>query len=114
MATIKASGEGYVYDDNGFEIPLNQTNFIGFQHRLGEFALMDLITVEDPRDQLKFTHWRYNQPEGVVDQMLELTQQIGRYILQDSPFEDVENIFMNAFGPRDDEIESLLGTPDGS
>jgi hypothetical protein len=112
MATIRQSGEQYVYDDNGFEIPLSQENFVGFHHRLGEFALMDLVTVEDPRDGLKFTHWRYNQPEGIVDRMLELTAQIGRYIIHDSPFEDVENIFYNAFGPKDEEIDQLLGGSD--
>lgn len=112
MATIRQDGERYIYDDKGFEIPLNQSNFVGFQHRLGEYALMDLVTVEDPRDSLKFTHWRYNQPEEVIEQMLALTAQIGRYVIQDSPFEEVENIFYNAFGPKDDEIENLLGGSD--
>lgn len=112
MATLKEKDGGYIYDDNGFEITLDQKNFCGFQHRKAACALIDLVTVDDPRDGLKFTHWRYSQPPEVFEQMLALTQSVGTYILRETPMEDIENIFMNMYGPRDDEIEQLLGGDD--
>lgn len=112
MAQIKQRGEQFFYDDDGYQIELNQANFCGFQHRLGGFVLMDLVTVEDPRDELKFTHFRYSQDPEVIDQMLGLTQQVGTYILRDSPFEDIENTFYNMYGLKEDELDKLFGDGD--
>jgi hypothetical protein len=93
MATIRQTGETYVYDDNGFEIPLNQSSYLGFEHRLGKFVMVDTVMIEDPRDQQQFMHSRLNQLPHVFEQMLALARKVGTYVLRDEPFDYVLEAF---------------------
>lgn len=112
MSRIHPVGEHYYYEDQGFDIELNQTTYQAWQHRNPGFKLMDLIAVHDPRDNLKFTHWRFNQPPDAFEQMLALAVQIGSFTLTDTPLEFVEDNFMKTFGLKDNELDELLGSDD--
>lgn len=102
-ARIHQQGDNYYYEIDGYDIELNEATYCGFLHRLGEYSMMDLITVEDPRDELKFTHFRYDQPEREFQEMITLSYKIGTFICRDTPFEDIETTFYNLhqFGDRD-------------
>lgn len=112
MAKLIESGGKWFYDteeEPPYRIELDQSTFFGYEHRSTEHSLKDLVAVEDERDGMKFSHWRYDQNPQIFEQMMAMTRMIGSYVLRDTPFEEVEAAFGNLHSLTEDDFDQLLG-----
>ena len=109
---IFKTDNGFFYENDGFSILLDETSYHGYQHRSPEHAQKDFIGVEDPRDNLIFSHWRFDQPAESFNQMMILVHRIGAYVLRDTPLDYVETAFNLAHCMNDDDFNRLLDGED--
>ena len=112
MARIFETEGGYAFDADDIQIPLNETNFIGYLHREAASQLMDMVGIQDPRDEMFWTWFRYNQDPETFDQMMGIAQTVGTVILRSTPLQETEQKFYNRFSFDDNDFDALLGGSD--
>lgn len=93
MGRIHDENGFYVYEIDDTEIPLDENTYQAHQHRSTAHALMDWVGVLDPRDDEYYSHFRYDQPEEPFEEMMELAKMIGAYVLTDTPYEYIRDMF---------------------
>lgn len=111
MARIHEEEDGFYYEVDEFEILLDDSSYQAFQHRDPEWRLLDWVGVLDPRDGEHFSHWRYDQPPEAFEQMMDLARKIGTYILTNTPYDYVEDMFNRGHSLTDGDFETMLEVP---
>lgn len=111
MAARIHEGDGgvYFYEVDDIDIPLTEDSFQAFEHRWADKHLIDWIGVLDPRDNEHFSHWRYDQPPEVFDEMMALCKRIGTVVIRNSPYDYIQSMFDARYGLGEHEIEEFFG-----
>ena len=108
MARVHETDDGFFYEVDDIDIPLNEETYSAFQHRQAGSRLLDWIGVLDPRDEEHYSHFRYDQPEQEFNQMMLLAQRIGTVVVRDTPFDYIQEMFDKRYGLSDEELDGIF------